>query len=487
MRFFEIVLLIACSILPFIISLKGIRSKRKLVLIAITSILALHLIIEGYRWQMIPAYVLALIIIWCCYKSYTFFKGKWLGKTITSFGFILIVLLAWALPIILPIFNLPTPTGKFSVGSQYLHLKTDADEIITPETNDTRELMIKVWYPAQLNNEVTEPYLNAGDRIGFATKYGLPKSTFNYLDAIKTHTYESPAVKEGKFPVLIFSHGLYSKASGYYALIEHIVSHGYIVLNINHTYESTGSVFPNGDLKLFHTEYDKIHNNHDMSDMVWDTLKAFKKAKTSEEKLASIEYLVRNYMAAEITKRWSSDISLVIDELGKWNSASFLAQHLDVSKIGVFGHSQGGSAAGQAIIENDKIKAGISIDGVQWGTMIDTVLTKPFAIITSDWDSSHPNFNKHIYRNRSVSNFYNVKLLKSGHPNFMDIPLMINLPLINECGPIDPVKGFEITNKMILQFFDSYLLNKTNDLLNLNTKYEEIKIELLHKNQQNLR
>ena len=485
MRFFEIVLLIACSILPFIISLKGIRSKRKLVLIAITSILALDLIIEGYRWQMIPAYLITLIIFWYLCRNYSIFKGGWLRKTLTCFGLILILVLAWALPIILPIFNLPTPTGKFSIGSQYLHLKTDADEIITPETNDTRELMIKVWYPAQLNNEATEPYLNAGDRIGFATKYGLPKSTFNYLNAIKTHTYESPALEEGKFPVLIFSHGLYSKASGYYALIENIVSHGYIVLNINHTYESTGSLFPNGDLKLFHTDYDKA-NNQDMADMVWDALQAFEKAKSSEEKLASIEYLIRNYMAAEITQRWSKDISLVIDELEHWNSASFLAQHLDVSKIGVFGHSQGGSAAGQAMIENDKIKAGISIDGVQWGTMIDTVLTKPFAIISSDWGGSHPNFNKHIYRNRSVSDFYNAKLLKSGHPNFMDIPLMINLPLINECGPIDPVKGFEITNKMILQFFDSYLLNKTSNLLNLNTKYKEIKIELLNKNQQNV-
>jgi hypothetical protein len=58
--------------------------------------------------------------------------------------------------------------------------------------------------------------------------------------------------------------------------------------------------------------------------------------------------------------------------------------------------------------------------------------------------------------------------------------------LINECGPIDPLKGYEITNRMILQFFDSYLLNKTSNLLNLNTKYKEIKVELLNKNQQNV-
>lgn len=31
--------------------------------------------------------------------------------------------------------------------------------------------------------------------------------------------------------------------------------------------------------------------------------------------------------------------SLVIDELKKWNTSTFLAQHLDTVKIGVFGHS----------------------------------------------------------------------------------------------------------------------------------------------------
>jgi hypothetical protein len=73
MRIFEIGLLIACSISPFIIALKGIRSNLKLVLITITSNLALHLIFEGYRWQMIPAYEVALTLIWCCYKGYAFF------------------------------------------------------------------------------------------------------------------------------------------------------------------------------------------------------------------------------------------------------------------------------------------------------------------------------------------------------------------------------------------------------------------------------
>jgi len=482
MRVFEILLLTACSILPFLIALKGVRSKRKSVLIVIAIVLVLHFTVEGYRWQMIPVYIITLILAWCFYKDFTFFKGKWLRKIVSGFGLIFTLLLGWTLPIILPVFDLPTLTGKFKVGSQYLHLETNEDEMITTDVNDKRALMIKVWYPAQLNDEETEAYLNDGDRIGFATKYGLPKSTFNYLDAVKTHTFLSPEVKTGKFPVLVFSHGHYSKASGYYALLEEIVSHGYIVLNVNHTYESAGTLFPNGEVKLYHSDYDKTHNNQEMADLVWNTLQDFEKAKNPDEKLTSIEFLIKNYFAAEITKRWSKDISLVIDTLEEWNTSSFLANHIDTSKIGVFGHSQGGSAACQAILDDDRIKAAISLDGVQWGTLIDTTLTKPFALVSSDWDSSHPNFNEHIFRDRSTSDFYNAKLLNSGHPNFMDIPLMVNFSLINESGPINPSTGYKVTNAFILQFFDNYLLRKQHNLMDLEHDYKDFEIEFSSSN-----
>jgi predicted dienelactone hydrolase len=305
---------------------------------------------------MIPAYLIILILMWCLFKTLSFFKGGLLRKSIIGLLLTFFLFIGWALPYVLPVFELPTPTGTFSVGAQYLHLKSNDDELITPKTNDKRELMIKAWYPAQINNEITEPYLNDGDRIGLTTKYGLPKSLLNYLDHVKTHTYENPNLAKGTFPVLIFSHGFYSDASGYYALIENIVSHGYIVLNINHTYESTGALFPDGNVRLFDTQYDQEHNNQDMADMIWSSMEAFNNATSPEEKQASIEHLVRNYYGAEVTKRWSNDITLVIDKLEQWNTNSFLANHLDISKIGVFGHSQGGSAVGQALLDNKKIK-----------------------------------------------------------------------------------------------------------------------------------
>jgi predicted dienelactone hydrolase len=476
MRIFEIILLSTSTIFLFLMATRSYGLTKRIPLLFFSSVLLAHFLLEGYRWQMVPTYLIIVILSWCLFKEYQFFKGNWFKKSMYAVSLIIILPIAWGLPYALPAFNLPKPTGKYKAGSQYLYLKTNQDEIITPKTADKRALMIKVWYPASLNNEKTEPYLNDGDRAGFAKKYRLPASVFNYLDYVKTHTFINPSIAKGKFPVLIFSHGYYSNASGYYALIEEIVSHGYIVMNINHTYESTGALFPNGEIKLYSTAYDKEHNNKEMAEMTWNAIQNYKKATNSNEQYTAIENLIHNYIATEITLRWSKDISLVVDELEKWNKSTFLAKHIDTSKIGVFGHSQGGAAAGQALLDDKRIKAGINIDGVQWGAMLDTVLTKPFLLISSEWDSSNPNFNKLIYHKGNTSAFYKAKILHSRHSNFMDIPLMIKLPFLNEAGTINPNKAFEITTAITLQFFDKYLSGKPSDLLQLASKYPELEV-----------
>ena len=478
MRFFEIILLIICTVWPIYLSTKGYHLSKKIALTISIGILILHLIFEGYRWQMIPIYLIMVVLFWCMYKKYRFFKGGLFRKTLSGVALFFFLLVGSILCHVLPVFELPNPTGEYAVGSQYIHLKTHQDEIITSQDGDKRELMIKVWYPAILNNEKREPYLNAGDRYGFAVKYELPGSTFDYLDYVKTHPYIKPAIVEGVFPTLIFSHGSYSKASGYYALIEEIVSQGYIVLNINHTYESVGTLFPDRAIKYYNKDYDLEHNNQDMATMVWEATEAYKNAKNWNEEHLVIEHAIKNYVAADITNRWAKDFELVIGELEDWNIGTFLENHMDLSKIGVFGHSQGGAAAAQTLLDNKSIKAGKSIDGMQWGKMIDTMMTKPFALIASDWPDSHPKWNDHAFHNGSTVEFYKAKILNSGHSSFMDIPFMINLNMINESGTISPYRATAITTKMVIQFFDRHLLDESNDILKLNDEYPDFNIEL---------
>ncbi len=58
-------------------------------------------------------------------------------------------------------------------------------ELITNKDHENRKLMVKVWYPASIENEKKEAYLDKGNRIGFSKKYNLPEFTTNYLDYVK--------------------------------------------------------------------------------------------------------------------------------------------------------------------------------------------------------------------------------------------------------------------------------------------------------------
>ena len=286
MRSFELIILLIVTVLPFTTKNLSKYIRPLYILLILGILLSFHLTLEKWRWQMIPSYLFTLVLAWCHYRKCSFFHGSLLRKIGSGFALTIGLLFAWSLPYILPVFNLPSPTGTYQIGSEYLHLKTDRQEEITEYTDDKRELMIKVWYPASVNNEETEAYLNDGDRFGFAEKYGLPESTFNYLNNVETHTYKSPDVADGKFPILIFSHGSYSNAYGYYAILEEIVSRGYIVLNINHTYESTGTLFPDGAIKFYSNEYDKKYiSTQKMTEMAWKSHQAFNSSKTESEKL----------------------------------------------------------------------------------------------------------------------------------------------------------------------------------------------------------
>ncbi|WBL24018.1 hypothetical protein PBT89_01855 [Zunongwangia sp. HRR-M8] len=275
----------------------------------------------------------------------------------------------------------------------------------------------------------------------------------------------------------MFSHGHYSKAFGYYALLEEIVSQGYIVVNINHTYESTGAIFPNGEIKLYDSTYDSLTNNAEQAEIVWNATQQFQQAESEKEEYEAIKDILTDYIAATSIQRWSKDISSVIDHLENDVHMSFLSTHRKKSGIGVFGHSHGGAAAGQALLKDQRIQAAINIDGTQWGDMVNSTLDQHFASISSAWPDGHPNFNKHAFRNKSNADFYTIEIQQTGHSNFMDIPLMVNFSGINQAGSIAPLKAYKITNSLVLNFFDKYLLNKPINISAIENKFKEVNVQ----------
>lgn len=476
MQNLELLLLIASSVYIGFNRLINKNLNKPYVIGLLVIILSIHLIFDGFRWQMIPAYLIWVIALITALRE----SRQRSSTTVRIFKIIgLIILLALAIffPSIFPVFELPQATGPFTVGTKDISLELDREEAITADKKDKRSLMIKVWYPSKETGGKKDLYVDIAGRNGFAQKYGLPPSMFNYLNKVETNVYRNIQIADESFPVLIFSHGYNSKANGYYALLSALVSQGYVVFAINHTYESTGTTFLDGTQKYFDYEYaSQIESG------TWGTMEpvieAFKSDLSFEDRHPIVQKGLTTYFVRDMVERWAEDIVDVVDKLDEWNNTRFFKGKLDLSKVGVFGHSRGGAAAGESLLIDKRIRAGANIDGVQWGQIVDTIFQKPFLFLSADWPEEHEDLNQHAYVNKSTSVFYEGIVRQTGHSNFMDIPYMIPLNALSQAGDIDPDLAIEITSKVVTSFFDKHLKNKEIDLDALNSEYEMLEINI---------
>jgi len=107
MRFFEVLLIFLSAIVLSNASLPLARRQNIRNLLLFSGVIfGVHLIIEGYRWQMWPAYLLLAFLFLSREKQ---FRAP--PKLALLFWWALAVFL----PVSVPVPNLPSPSGPFSV------------------------------------------------------------------------------------------------------------------------------------------------------------------------------------------------------------------------------------------------------------------------------------------------------------------------------------------------------------------------------------
>jgi predicted dienelactone hydrolase len=121
--------------------------------------------------------------------------------------------------------------GKWSVGVRTMQV-TNPEQLSTADfqSKADRKLTVEVWYPAKADkNEQLATYENV-------TRLHKPFSLqgSSYRDA--------PVMKDGKYPLVVLSHGYTGYRTIMFYLAEHLASHGYIVVGIDHTDSTTGEV-----------------------------------------------------------------------------------------------------------------------------------------------------------------------------------------------------------------------------------------------------
>ncbi|MGA9307872.1 MAG: hypothetical protein WBW31_20905, partial [Candidatus Sulfotelmatobacter sp.] len=157
--------------------------------------------------------------------------------------------------------RLPAPNGKYAVARiGYDWVDRSRPETLSLIPDAHREIMVYVWYPAErVRKSKAADYLPGSESIARSSEGESMKSFWGddwdlvVSGRVKTDTSETSPVAVGKelFPLVVFSPGLGVPSTAYTALIEEVVSHGYIVASIEPTYEVPAVVFPHGRVVPF--------------------------------------------------------------------------------------------------------------------------------------------------------------------------------------------------------------------------------------------
>jgi predicted dienelactone hydrolase len=262
------------------------------------------------------------------------------------------------------------------------HSRTD------PATNGPRTLLTEIWYPATDETRAlpknrfsdfllrgTNPGLNLALQLGFKVKVDELDARFENL------AVRDARVRDGKFPLIVFSHGNGGIRNQSTFWCDYMASHGYIVVSPDHTGNSAVTVV-NG-------------------------------------KLVPAKKELRSASAEDRPK----DVSFLIDEMLRFNRGddSRFTGRIDPKAIGVAGHSFGGHTSGKVINTDSRIKAIIAMSPVFAER---TNYTTPVMVILGTEDDTigvTGNENAREFFRQSKGPHLLVEILDGGHYTFSDM------------------------------------------------------------------
>ncbi len=478
MRPLEIALSLANVLILCMLTIPRLRTRRwmgNITFIALP-IAGIQILVEGPRWQMIPAYVLSgfFVLAWLLFivVSGTRFTERMVLHPLEIGLLIGLAVLGLtvsiALPMIFPVFHFPKPTGRYAIGTLTYHwIDTSRPELFTADPNDHRELMVQVWYPAR--NEPLAPrtpYLLHPEILApLARLLHVPSFIFGHLKYVTTNAVSSAPMADGEssYPVLIFLSGRGGYRQSNTFQVEELVSHGYVVAAIDQPYAAAGVVFPDGHLVSMDPRmYDPAHPGHPA---FFDT---------------AIPFLAQ-------------DVSFVLDQLTALNRSDpngILTGRLDLTHTGIFGVSLGGIETGEACLRDPRLRACLVMDAFMPADVVRSGLHQPTMWISRDaktmqregWaqaDIDETQITMRAVYQSLPGDGYLVLVPGMFHLNFSDAPYFSPLaPLLGLTGPLDAKRGFGIVNAYTIAFFDQELKGQPSVLLDGPSKqYPEVLFE----------
>ncbi len=493
MRTFELLLILAnlLAFLNFVVPQLRAHWMGLPLIAPVALLLAIiQVLVEGPRWQMAPAYALTTIFFMIWLLGIVIPGGIPANRFISVLGMVggfLALIIAFALPVVLPVFHFPKPGGPYAIGTVTYHwVDTSRPELFTPDPNDHRELMVQVWYPAKSEPSAPRaPYIQDADAVTpvLARLTHFPGFFFAQFRYVTTNAVTAAPVADNQasYPVLIYLTGLDGFRSVSMFQIEALVSNGYVVVGIDQPGAVAMVRFPEGR-QIYGWPKNEINPLIDQS----------------VDPQPEAPELYGKPMPDGIIPYFAQDASFVLDQLAALNTADpnhILTGRLNLARAGTFGISLGGMNAAQACLKDARFKACLIMDVWIPTDVVKSGLQQPTMFITRDAGTMRLERQRsggwaerdiigtlttmhEVYESLPADGYY-LSIPTMFHINFTDAPYWS--PFTSQfglTGPIDGQRGFDIINAYSIAFFDRYLKGRPSPLLEgPSQQYPEVHFE----------
>lgn len=417
---FMMVLLVELIFLTWSVVTKVRHDQEKMIargcMVLLIVIFMIFGVLQGFDRYGILAIVLTIQIILAWLTRKKERALKIGGQIGKLFGNSLLYLLTLTMAIAFPQYKAPEVTGNHQIQVvEYTWVDPNRVETFT-DTGENRAVTVRIWYPKE----------------------------------------------EGTYPLTIFSHGAFGVIDGNESTCRELASNGYVAVSMGHPYHSLFLEDTTGKLTIVDMGFiNEVYEDNGSDTPEGEENVYHKSRKWQEVRCKDVNFA----------------LDTMIEKAKQGKEEPF--NKIDITKIGLLGHSMGGATAVELGRTRDDIDAVIDIEGTMTGQYKDFVDGKyvyrdePYPVPVLDINSrdvydqamSLPENTGETYVNfytgERAKDFHEVVFEGAGHLNFTDLPLVS--PILAKqlgMGTVDKRECINNLNGVVLNFFDYYVKGK---------------------------
>jgi dienelactone hydrolase len=313
---------------------------------------------------------------------------------------------------------LPPPAGPFQVGTVLWGINRSSTGSF-PSDRGGCPVSVQLWYPAEPGTgDGRAPYRPAGDGLLSAARWVRTGATLN----------AALSSQRMRYPVLVSLPGWAGSRGENTTFVQDLASRGFVVAGIGYDDPACAGV-------------DGSAGNAASTDVDFSSQAAF------EHTLGVAHRKIERVAEA------ASHVIDALDALDRGDPNGRFGGRLDLNRIGVVGYSLGGAIAMQLCWRDDRLKAGVNIDGLFFDAAAGGWIEQPFMVISNDsfaatsadlskrdpWHR-YPSMLDDASDRRMFSEFekrggVEVVLLGSDHSDFSDVAYLSRLALLDGRRP----------------------------------------------------